>query len=216
MIVIFLFLGSGCIECDTHKSVTPQVFCALRGRLWVFLDGGWCRICEAPPLVAWPATEIWPNPITHSTPLRTVSTTLNASRRAVLCANALARMLATSQLDVLSNEITKSIDSSKRIFVRGLLSTTSFYCVNTFSNEAWERNYLFCQMPIRINAFHYIIYLFYFIFIFWLLLWRENSELLFFAVLFKAQSTKCIKEHLRCERNEKISSTTKSKPLHLQ
>lgn len=97
--MIFLFLGSGCVECDTHKPVTPQVFCALRGRLWLFLDGGRCGIREAPPLVAWSATEIWPNPITHSTPLRTVSTTLNASRRAVLCADALARMLLAPLLD---------------------------------------------------------------------------------------------------------------------
>ena len=63
-------------ERDPHQSIVAQVFCALWGRLRVILDGGRRRVRKAAAPVARPPQEIWPNPITHSTPpLRTVSTT---------------------------------------------------------------------------------------------------------------------------------------------
>lgn len=72
----FLVVLSVYTERDPHQSIIAQVFCALWGRLWVILDGGRRRVHKAAASFPRPSQEIWPNPITHSTPpLRTVSTT---------------------------------------------------------------------------------------------------------------------------------------------
>lgn len=66
-------------ERHPHQSLSTQVFCPLWRWLWLFLDGGWRRVCEEATLVPWSTAEIWPPSITHSTlPPHTVSTLSSA------------------------------------------------------------------------------------------------------------------------------------------